>query len=386
MLNLSTMIESTETERTVDQFLTVKFKLHNPSQRKRVVMDYAMRQAHLAFDKVLRTVRDDVEAIVAISDKKERKTLRSALTKRMQDIMRPLPMGSGPKQAVIVDAGAQIDSYIALRDADKGDVLTGYPAAARLDQTEDEAYAIALDKLITSTTKQDEDEARDEMARARHAGTARPLGIYKNRVDDGMLILSDDNDRLFAYINLISSKSRYAHRVDMTGLIDTRTGEVMMKNAKPAQGVLVPLQSSVWHQRKFLENATLQSGKLIKEGDEYFIACSFKFSAPPRPDPVNYLGVDRGIEMLAAWSVINPDSQVIARGSHDGAGLRAVQRQAERDQADTQRKGKVYSKHTRLAAADIEVHACANAIVAAAIEHNARVVFEDLSAINTVST
>ena len=54
---------------TQSTFLTIKFKLHNPSQRRRAVLLDAMRQAHLGYDEILQRVRPDVEAIAGIEER-----------------------------------------------------------------------------------------------------------------------------------------------------------------------------------------------------------------------------------------------------------------------------------------------------------------------------
>ena len=53
-------------------FLTVKYKLHNPSQRRRAMLLDAMRRAHLGYDKILKAVRPDVDAIAGMDDRKAR--------------------------------------------------------------------------------------------------------------------------------------------------------------------------------------------------------------------------------------------------------------------------------------------------------------------------
>jgi putative transposase len=68
-------------------------------------------------------------------------------------------------------------------------------------------------------------------------------------------------------------------------------------------------------------------------------------------------------------------------GFHSGERLRQFQRRGEQDQRETQKRGKIYSAHTRRAMADEEVHKTANEIVALAVKHDARVVLEDLKTI-----
>ena len=90
-------------------FLTVKYKLHNSSQRRR---------AHLGYDKILKAVRSDVEAIAGMDERKERYEGYRLSQHRLQALARPLPLGNGPKQDIIFDAMAQAESYVELKRAD----------------------------------------------------------------------------------------------------------------------------------------------------------------------------------------------------------------------------------------------------------------------------
>ena len=114
---------------TQSAFLTVKFKLHNPSQRRRAMLVDAMRRAHLGYDKIPKAIRSDVDAIVAMEERKNRFEGYRQLQRRLLDLTKPLPLGAGPKQAIIADALAQAESYVELkRDYNN----TPYPTTPRL--------------------------------------------------------------------------------------------------------------------------------------------------------------------------------------------------------------------------------------------------------------
>jgi len=358
----------------VTSFLTVKYKLHNPSKRRRAMLLDAMRRAHLGYDKLLKRVREDVEAIVDITERQERTDAEKELTKKLQALAKPLPLGNGPKQAIIADALAQSKSYVELKKADPN---TSYPTTPRLkvDQVD---YDAAVDGIANSQSILEENEYRDLLAKLSRPGLPRPLNILKNRIGDGALLLQDDNGRLFVFINLLPKTAKRKRKVDLTGLIDTRTGEIMQKST--SSGDIFPLECGKWHDEKFLKQGTLQSSRLIYDGKDFYFAATFQFEAPLR-EPTNYIGVDRGIELLAAWSVIDDKGRKLDAGYHGGERLRSFQRRQEQDQKDTQRRGKIYTSRTRRAVADEEVHIVANKIVDMAAKHNAVVVLEDLKTI-----
>tara|TARA_R110000823_G_scaffold119796_7_gene244041 strand:- start:3732 stop:5252 length:1521 start_codon:yes stop_codon:yes gene_type:complete len=355
-------------------FLTVKYKLHNPSKRRCALLLDAMRRAHLGYDKLLKAVRPDVEAIVEMEGGKERYEGYRQLKRKLSSIARPLPLGNGPKQAIIADALAQAKSYVELKGDDEN---TSYPTTPRLniDQTDFDA---SIDGLARSKTIFEENEFRDLLARLSRPGIPRPLNILANRVNDGGLILEDDKGRLFAFINLLPKTAKRKRAVDLSELVNTRTGEIMTQ--KTSSGDIFPLEGSKWHNTKFMKRGTLQSSRLIYDGADFYFACSFRFASTVRETSA-YLGVDRGIELLAAWTVVDKKGNRLDEGWISGERLRSVQRREEQKQKDVQGKGKIYRSKARRVIADEEIHKAANMIVADAVKYNAQVVMEDLKTI-----
>jgi IS605 OrfB family transposase len=296
------------------------------------------------------------------------------LQRKLQDLARPLPLGAGPKQSIIFDAMAQAESYLELKKANPN---TSYPVTPRLKVGEDDRGA-ALDGLANSQSILEENEYRDLLAKLSRPGIPRPLNILKNRVSDGALILQDDKGRLLAFINLLPRTANRKRTVSLDGLMDTRTGEIMAGST--SGGDLFPLEGSRWHAEKFLSRGTLQASRLIYDGRDFYLAATFQFEAPVR-EPTAYLGVDRGIELLAAWAVLDENGEKIEDGFCSGSRLRQFQRREERQQRRVQQRGKIYSSRTRRMIADEEVHRTANEIVSAATKHNAQVVMEDLRTI-----
>jgi hypothetical protein len=176
-------------------FLTVKYKLHNPSQRRRAMLLDTMRRAHLGYDKLLRVCQTDIEELAGIKELKLRNDAYKTLTKKLQDLAKPLPLGNGPKQAIQADVLAQAESYRQLKLEDGN---TGYPSVARLN-VEETDFEQAIEGLANATTVIEEDEYRDLLATLSRPGLPRPLNILKNRVDGGALILKDHVGRLFVF-------------------------------------------------------------------------------------------------------------------------------------------------------------------------------------------
>ncbi len=139
---------------TQSAFLTVKFKLHNPSQRRRAMLLDAMRRAHLGYDKILKAIRSDVEAIAGMEERKDRFEGYRQLQRRLQTLTKPLPLGNGPKQAIIADALAQAESYVELK---RDDDNTSYPTTPHL-KVEQTDFDSAIDGIASSQTILEENE------------------------------------------------------------------------------------------------------------------------------------------------------------------------------------------------------------------------------------
>ncbi len=359
----------------VKVFKTAVFKVHNPSQHKRAMMDYALRQGEHAFWKAIDHVAPKVPALLPMK-KKERRDQYRLIGKELAALLKPLPISRGCKEALAASVQGevigQLDSYLELVDGKHG---PEWPERKTYDP---EDFEIGLLLLQDAATKEDEDEARDLMNRGSYTPNPRSTGVMKNRVADGALFLKDDADRVWAWLNLVPQSSRFARPTKVSELVDTRTEEVVTFTSKT--GALFALEMGEWHAQEFFAKGIVQSTRLKRRADEYFIHATFAFEAP-KVAPQTYLGVDRGIDLLAAWAVIDDVGQVKDRGQYAGARLREVQVVEHRRQREVQKRGKYYTRRQRRAVAVEEVHRSANAIVRAAAKNKAQVVVEDLRTI-----
>lgn len=366
-------METEQVDRPVVTYLTTKLQLRDLSQRKRALLLDAMRRAHLAFDKLMRKFQPEAEEIAALP-KSERRRALIDLRKPMSSYVKPMPLGNGPKQAIVKDALSQIESFAALKDYD---AATTYPTSPRLRGTTVDREG-ALERLASSTTLEEENAARDDLMRESRPPRVRPLSIYKNRPGDGALIVADNKGRLFTYVNLLPRNARRARPVVLEGLVDIRTGEIM--SGRYGSGALLPISLGGWQRDKFLKAGTMQSAKLKYDeaADAFFLIATFKYEAEA-VEPENLLGVNRGYDPLAAWTVTDCEGNPIASGRISGDRLRSVQRSEEKRQRQDQKVGRSYSSRTRKVVADEETHKAANVLAELALQHNARVVFEDLA-------
>ncbi len=62
---------------------TAAFKLHNPSRRKRAMLDYALLHYHLAYSKALAAVQPDIERLV--TEERERRENEKGLASKKKN-------------------------------------------------------------------------------------------------------------------------------------------------------------------------------------------------------------------------------------------------------------------------------------------------------------
>ena len=382
---------------------TATFKLHNPSKRKRGMLNYALLQNYLAYTKALRASQSLIERLVKEelaqreaekslpakeknTAKTKRKYQRTAeLSKGINKTIRALPICSASKitRSIPGDLIGQVESHIALHDEQES---VGLPTVQHITGIEDK-YAQRLEACAGALTLEEETRSRDELLRISKAGKFRPLLYATSRVKDGFLFLRDDEtSKYFIWLNLVPKASRFAKLTkqeempgssrSVHGLVDMKTGEVVSFKSKT--GCLFPVEFSREYQdQEFIQAAKPLTAKLLKRGDDFEVHITFEFETEAIV-PETFLGVDRGIYNLASLAVVTKNGSIIERENIDGRDLRFVQKKFERLQRYKQKRGKPFTGRNRLHVADEAVHRTANAIVATAKAHRSQIIMENL--------
>ncbi len=394
---------------------TAVFQIHNPSAKKRRVLDTALRHNHLAYSKLLPIALAETDRIAKISGENPYKTNKQRIdaVKKLvnEQIIKlqqseaakiGLQIGLAAKAGLQEDVADTIAAYLALLDKYKNDCAAeakkpeekrkelskpGIPTFAKLQFIAHDHEA-AYEDLKNSRTLEEENQARDNVLRSDKAGLTRPILFLKNRISDGFLILFDETkNRYLIYLNLFGKNSRFAEKISLRGLVDIRSGEIMTKTNQT--GLLFPIKFSdkfqfqefldrAGQKQKFNREVQSASAKLMHRHGRYEVHVAFQFETP-NIEPTTLLGVDRGIYNLAAFCVIDDVGNIVAEDLFSGEDLRDVQQKEERRQSKTQKRGKIYRATTRRAESDRAVYMTANKIAAMAAKHKSQVVLENLS-------
>lgn len=367
---------------------TAVFQLRAPSAWKRAALLDAMKRTHLATRSVLAALLAKVEEMRALAKKTERTDHMQKLAYAALD---GWDLSGASAAAARVDAIGMVESYLAsLKDGRATASMPTVPALGREAEKEHAArYAAALDELaLGGHDIETESDLRDKIS-----ALARPIGLRPLSLHGYghfyCLLRHPETGRLFAWINILSRKSRLApsqreanaRAAAFDGeMIDVATEEAV--RCKKPTWLLFPLAfGSDFHDRDFLLAGKPAGGRLVyrPDHDRFELHAGFTFEAPAIDTAGRFLGIDLGIYNLAAWAVTDGDGRLFDDGAISGMGLRHVQRQHERRRQEAQRRGRIVRGRAKRAQADEAVHWTANELVRLAKEHAARVVVEALT-------
>ncbi len=379
----------------VKVFKTAVFKIHNPSQRKRAMLIDSMKRAHLGYERLLNRFmpsKEEVDRLSKLSKVERRRELQARIQPHLMKAARYRHLGNSAKDAIGQDALAQISSTIGLQDEQEE---VGLPTVSRINGSKPE-YVKALLELVASADLMEENELRDELTKTQKMGVIRPLNFVRHRRDDGFVLLRDASDgRLWAWLNLHYSGNRFAKRVQVPHpdegreLYDLKTGELVKFSSQTGDRFALEMGHG-YHDVDYLQNGEPQTARLYwrrdrngTECDEFELHVTFQFIVP-KIETERWMGVDRGVYNLAAYSVVDENGTSIAQNRVSGMALRFAQQKIAQRTREVQRRGRHVRDNKRRAYADEAVHVTANALVEAASEHQARLVLEDLRSLGAV--
>ena len=385
--------------------LTAPFAIHNPSRHKRAMLLDALKRSHLAYTKALAKF---LPHAAELKEDAGGKSVHGNIANRVNKFLQPLPLPISAKFGVSYDIAADLLSYLALREEDekekakqKGNKTPKKerpprrpPSASRINDSVDESEA-AYEKARTAITLEETRAAQDALFSVPRMGKLRPLSFVKNDYSTGFLLLySPEKIRFFIWLNLHPHrrphKSRFALPIKVDGLINVREcalkglafekGEPIDFTSKT--GALFPVDfGGDYQMKRFIErgNCHPQSAKLIhrREADRFEVMITFEFTVPAVATE-NYLGIDRGMDVLAALCVVDENGAAMEAEMHGGEFLRQRQKADEERQKEMQKRGKRYSSRRRSKLADAEIHTIANSVVEMAQRNRAQVVMENL--------
>jgi len=416
-------------------FKTARFKVHNPSRHKSVMLWYAMTRYHMTLKDVLEKTLALPDLAETVSDPDRKGKLRPNKFKLNKLLYTIAPRGwelSPLRDYLIGDATAMIMSH--LSKAYKGENESNPPSMPGLSpMTEEEfrkAYSDFADPSAELAVKPQHREkidaalARNETRVAKrlakiYAGWAvsRAAGQVLRKLDGDlphpiefthtefgrgcMLAFRDGN--YYMLVRLFAAGHKYRGSKALgDGFIDCKTRQPI--GGKKYPGVILPLEMERnFHEREFLTHGSIQSAKLVVNRriqfssladlrlrgapDEerfdaaqydFHVHAAFEFRHPP-VEIETFLGVDRGAAKLGAATVVDREGKLIESGFDlDGSAFAAEMRRFEARIAHLQKRGIQRSRRFSLRGkrADAILGEYANRIVAIAEKNRSQIVIE----------
>jgi IS605 OrfB family transposase len=416
-------------------FKTARFKVHNPSRHKSVMLWYAMTRYHLTLKDVLEKTLAIPDLAEKVSDPDKKGKLRPnkfTLSKLVRTIA-PRNWELSPlRDYLISEASAMILSH--LNKAYKGENESSPPKMPSLDpMTEDEfqrAYGDFADPGTQPTMKR---EHRDKIDAALSRGETQVAGrltkIYANwavsraagqvlRKLDGDLphpiefthtefgrgcLLAFRDGNYYMLVRLFAKEHKYREsKVIGDGFIDRKTRQPIAGKKYP--GLILPLEMDRrFHEQEYLTQGSIQSAKLVvkrrpqlssrlgggphrklEKGQfnaaeyDFYVHAAFEFRHPP-VEIETFLGVDRGAAKLGAATVVDREGKLIESGFDlDGSAFAAEMRRFEARIVHLQKRGIQRSRRFSLRGkrADAILGEYANRIVAIAEKNRSQIVIE----------
>ena len=397
-------------------FKTARFKLHNPSRHKRVMLKYALAHYHLTLKQVLETALADPElkAKITTTDPKGRQRINGYAISHLLYTIAPKGWVLTPlRDYLIGDATAMLLSHFKKVEKAKHKsnppTLPGLKAPTQAET--EEAYRIFATTIEFPLKPQQIEKIEKERgtghprvakrlekvwqnwAASRAAGELlrriepplpRPIEFTRQEFERGFLLARKGNN-YYLLVRLFARGSRYWNQTKLDeGFVNWRTRQPIAGRTYP--GLILPLElGRDHHEREYLEHGTPQSAKLLMRQtqdrhEEFYAHVAFEFN----PAPViaeTILGIDRGAVKIGAATVIDHDGKIV-QGKIDleGAAFSAEMSRWRQRIADAQRKGHQAKRWFRVRGrkADIVVGEYANQVVKIALERRSQIAIEKL--------
>ena len=363
-------------------FLTIPTKIHNPSERKKRLLETAFQENTKAYDHILSVVQanlDEMKKDFYWTDSRGNERLVGA-NKAASIINRLCNFSSFEishvlRESVLKKAASNILAYFANPESN-------FPQPERYEERV-KLHEMALERLRKSTSKEEEDSSRDELTKTSKPNPA-PLSFIRER--DFKIYYDEEKNNFFVLLLLIPVSSAKVRKI--------KKNEALKKFSDPTQGLpntktglLFPLEFGVW-QEEFLkrEDIAFKTAELFSKGSEYYFNITCEVPEAEKMEVCAFLGIDLGLKDAAAWTVLDEKGEVLKQEIFTGTERLATLRKHVALLRERQRKSRQVRGLRQRRRLDELAHLLANDIINVALDFRARIIMEDLRYIRSRST
>lgn len=371
---------------------TAVFKIHHPTNKKKALLQSAFKNYHLLCGRLIGEVKKDQDDFYSSIGKPNRigemtyrdRAGKQYFPRRHKNILNSFNLPSSLKYAACVDAARALISYKELSNSRPD---TSYPAFQILKpDNRARMFDNALESLMVCVDLEEENTLSYELNRqGRDKAFYRPL--YFTNCNDtgnpGIYLLNNPQDKTYSAVLHVAPSTRREKLVitEKHNLFDAVSGKKFVTSRGTATGLLFPLETGERVVQRFFKSGGIpKEGKLAYDPlkDEYYLHVAFEFR-PQKLEPEAFMGIDRGIAALCAWTVLDKANKVVVRGKFDGAILNDYLKQKEKRISELQRRGRTSRSSARGRWADFIIHRATNQLAELALKYKAQLYIEDLT-------
>jgi IS605 OrfB family transposase len=353
--------------RTITVQKTAIFKLHNPSARKRQILDLVFARYGEAYNLMLE--RSRLIADRWVSERRDGTRPRPlspfSAEKELRPLMPPaegLKLPSALRDGLVSDVAANLVSYCELRQQ--------WEAQGRESEGADEP------KYPAPLYAYRPDQYTQTLAQAAAWG-----GDHFDFLDFQSRLLREAKE----VVRPLFFRRQRDFELQQFG--DGRWGITLHLQPKGDQPTKLrfPLAFGEWHEEQYLGTGKPRCAHLCRRDGQYYLHVSFEFEieAMAPGEEQAYVGVDVGLTKQIAYALVDLRGAAIQKGSL-GSELREVQIALGKRRQERQRKGlPVARRDWQWRYQEELLHQAANEVVALAAQRRAQVVLEDLKGFRT---
>ncbi len=373
-------------------FKTAIFKLHNPSKRKQALLQKAFKNYHLLYDRLLKVIFNEIDkfySAIAYSTKKgetrysDKKAVQY-INSQYRSILNAFVLSSGLKESLCKDLAGTLLSYKELLIQRPN---TSYPSLQKLKEHEKERIlGMLYESFKACIDTETENYLRDGIARQGKGDTKiKPLSFIRCDISHQNMafLYNPTRKKYYALLYVLPSSVKKFVITDAHKLYDVRTGKAVLKPKGTATGLLFQVETGQRMVERYLNGkAEPKECKLVydSENNEYYLHLAFEFK-PENIKTETIMGIDRGIEAICAFSVLDKKYDLLESSLYEGKTLKELLKSEEKRMSEMQSRGITYRLRVRRNWANRIIHEATNMVADIALRYKSQVYVEDLKSI-----
>ncbi len=307
------------------------------------------------------------------------------INSQYRSILNAFVLSSGLKDSLCKDLAGNLLSYKELLAKRPN---TSYPSLQKIKEQEREQILDNLHKSLKDCIDTETyNYLRDAINRqSKENAKLKPLSFIRCDIShQNMAFLYNSNkNKYYALLHILPSSNRQKLIISKEHeFYDVRTGKLLLKPKGTTTGLLFSIETGQRIVEKYLnQKSEPKEGRLVydSENNEYYLHLAFEFK-PEKIETETIMGIDRGIEAICAYSVLDRKYSLLESGLYEGKTLKELLKSEEKRMSEMQSRGITYRLRVRRNWANRIIHEATNMVADIALRYKSQVYVEDLKPI-----